>query len=87
MLTVKLKFVISVWQDQIHFQNNIRLLDTQGKHKLNCFYLKENKEKFKLENFQIMLYLGGIDLLKLFWLKKIILRQSTCGALAVFYLK
>lgn len=79
--------MISVWQDQIHIQNSTSPSDIQGKNKLNFLYLKERKEKFNLENFQIMLYPGGIDLLKLFWLKKAIPRQSTYGALAVFYLK
>lgn len=70
MLTVKLKYVTSVWQDQILILNSIILQDYQDNNKLSSLILKGSKEKPSLENFQIMLYRDGIDLLKSYWLKK-----------------
>lgn len=84
MLTAKLKYATLVWRDLIHIQNSTKVSGYQGKSKLSFLFLKESKENPSQENFQIMLYPGGIDLPKLFWLRKAILKPLTCGAQDVF---
>jgi hypothetical protein len=85
MLTAKLKYVTLVLQDQTHIQNSTMQPDYQEKNNLSILFFKGSKEKPSRENFQIMLCLGGIDLLKLFWLRKTTPSPLTYGAQDVFY--